>query len=107
GVCSRLDLVAYRKPIRPTTKTAASVLVFAREVEESRGYTNAAQMTCYALQTVSATSELLGAGPVIADKLGRLAATGYPPATLPYGSWSAQCRDGGKLDLDPRNKHWP
>ena len=83
GVCSRLDLVAYRKPIRPTTKTAASVLVLAREIEQSRGYVNAAQTTCYALQMVPATGELLGAGQVTADKLGRLAATWYRRPNLP------------------------
>jgi hypothetical protein len=105
--CSRLDLITYRKPVRPTTRTASAVLVFAREIEQSRGYVNAAQMTCYALQMVPATSALLGAGPVTADKLGRLAAKWYRRPNLPYGSWSAQCRDGGKLDVDPLNRHWP
>jgi PKD domain len=107
GVCSRLDLIAYRKAAAPTTRTAAGVLVLAREIEQSRGYVNAAQATCYALQMVPATSELLGAGPVTADKFGKLAAKWYRRPNLPYGSWSAQCRDGGKLDLDPLSKHWP
>ena len=107
-MCSRLDLVAYKKPAPgPTTKTAAAILVLSREIERTQGYVNAAQATCYGLQGVPATAELLGAPPVTADKLGRLAAKWYRRSNLPYGFWSAQCKDGGKLDLDPQSKHWP
>jgi hypothetical protein len=108
NVCSRLDGLEYRKPPAvPTTKTAAAILVFGREIEESEGRVNAAQATCYALQQVPATSELLGASPAPARKLGRLAATWYRRPNLPFGAWSAQCHDGGKLDLDRRHQHWP
>jgi hypothetical protein len=108
SVCARLDGLAYRKPpALPTTKTAAAVLVFAREIEETRGYVNAAQATCYALQMVPAASELLGASPAAGKRLGKLAAKWYKRPNVPYGAWSVQCHDGGTLDLDRRNKHWP
>ena len=91
----------------PATSTAVAVLVFASGIEQSRGYVNLAQITCYGLQLVPDTSERLGAGPVYADRLGRLAAGWYSRSNLPVGRWSPQCRDGGKLDLDPASKHWP
>jgi hypothetical protein len=107
-VCAGLDRVRYHKPAAaPTTRTAVAILVLGREIEQSRGYVNAAQATCYGLQLVPDTSQLLGASPAQADRLGRLAARWYKRTDLPFGSWSRQCRDGGKLDLDPRNRHWP
>jgi PKD repeat protein len=108
AICSRLDLVEYRRPAPgPTTKIAVAVLVLAREIQQSQGYLNAAQATCYGLQTVPDTAELSGATPTAAAKLGRLAARWYKRPNLPPGSWSAQCKDGGKLDLDRLDKHWP
>jgi len=108
AVCSALDSVRYRKPAAaPTTKEAVAILVLGREIEQSRGYVNTAQTTCYGLQLVPETSLLLGASATQADRLGTLAAKWYKRSNLPFGSWSGQCRDGGKLDLDPRNKHWP
>jgi hypothetical protein len=56
---------------------------------------------------VPATSELLAATPAAGEKLGKLAAKWYKRPNLPFGAWSAQCRDGGKLDLDRAHKHWP
>jgi hypothetical protein len=107
-ICSRLNLIQYRKPApAPTKSTAVSVLVLAREIELSRGYVNLAQVTCYGLQMVPETSKLLGAGPAYAARLGRLAASWYSRRNLPPGYWSTQCRDGGKLDLDPSSTHWP
>lgn len=107
-ICSALDRLAYRKPpAAPTKTTAAAVLVLAREIELSRGDVNLAKATCYGLQRVPETSQLLGAGPAYAERLGRLAVSWYSRRNLPPGYWSAQCRDGGKLDLDPFAKHWP
>ena len=66
-----------------------------------------ARATCYGLQNVPSLSKLLGAGPAYARRLGTLAAAWYTRAHLPAGYWSAQCRDGGALDLDPASTHWP
>lgn len=108
SICSRLDLIRYRKPRPPAaTGTAVAVLAFARAIMLSRGYVDKRQATCYALQTVPDTAALLGADTAYADRLGLLAAKWYGPKTLPRGSWSPQCRDGGKLDLDPAARHWP
>ncbi len=107
-ICSRLDLVEYRRPMpAPTRSTAVAVFLLAREIEQSRGYVNRAQTTCYGLQMVPDTSGLLGASPAFAQRLGRLAASWYSRRNLPAGYWSPQCRDGGKLDLDPASRHWP
>ena len=76
-------------------------------VEASRGYSNAAQAACYALQMVPDTSTLLGAGAAESSRLGKLAARWFTRKNLPPGLWSSQCRDGGKLDLDPAARHWP
>ena len=108
SICSRLDLITYRKPAPPaSSKTAAAVLILASEIERTAGYLSPAQITCYGLQRVPDTSRSLGAAPTAAERLGRLAATWYSHRNLPPGYWSPQCRDGGKLDLDPTNAHWP
>ena len=107
-ICSRLDLLEYHRPrAAPTTSVAAAVLVLAAGVEEARGYVNHAQIACYALQTVPATSSQLGAGAAAAGRLGKLAARWFTRRNLPPGYWSPQCHDGGKLDLDPSARHWP
>ena len=105
--CARLDVLEYKHSAAATTGLAEAVLVLADEVEASRGYSNAAQAACYALQMVPDTSTLLGAGDVESTHLGKLAARWFTRKNLPPGFWSSQCRDGGKLDLDPAARHWP
>jgi hypothetical protein len=107
-ICARLDLLRYRRPpVAATTSTAVAVLVLASGIEKGRGYVNPAQVACYALQLVPDSSSLLGAGPAAAERLGKLAARWFTRRNLPPGYWSPQCRDGGKLDLDPAERHWP
>jgi PKD repeat protein len=103
--CSQLDLLRHRHAA--TTAIADAVLVLADGVETSQGYKNAAQAACYGLQMVPDTSSLLGAGSAESAQLGKLAARWFTRKNLPPGFWSAQCRDGGKLDLDPAARHWP
>ena len=106
--CSRLDPIEYRRPhAAPTTNTAVAVLVLASGIERGRGYVDTAQTACYALQLVPDTSSLLGAGAAASTRLGKLAARWFTRRNLPPGSYSPQCRDGGKLDLDPAARHWP
>jgi hypothetical protein len=51
-------------------------------------------------------ARLLGAPAAYADSLAELAWTGlYPYGLAKYHS--PECRDGGKLDLDPRSSEWP
>jgi hypothetical protein len=106
--CAALDSLAYGKPAaKPSTKIAAAVLAFAADVWRSRGYSKAPVATCYGLQSVESLASALGASSSSAKRLAKLAAAWYGKTDLPAGFWSAQCRDGGKLDLDPGTRHWP
>jgi PKD repeat protein len=105
--CSRLDVLEYKHSAAATAGLAEAVLVLADGVEVTQGYKNAAQAACYGLQMVPDTSTLLGADEAESGRLGKLAAHWFTRKNLPPGFWSAQCRDGGKLDLDPAARHWP
>ena len=108
ATCDALDALVYAKPVaKPSTTIAAAVLAFAADIWRSRGYSKAPAATCYGLQSVQSVASALGASKASAQKLAKLGATWYSRAHLPAGFWSAQCRDGGKLDLDPGARHWP
>jgi hypothetical protein len=97
----------YRAPqLAPTVSLGVALLKLASAVQTSVGEAPAVA-SCHALQQVPTLSELLGSGPAYARRLGSLLAAWYGPSTLPKGSWSRDCRDGGTLDLDPAHRHWP
>jgi hypothetical protein len=105
--CARLDAMRYRAPqLAPTVSLGVALLKLASAVQTSVGEAPAVA-SCHALQQVPTLSELLGSGPAYARRLGSLLAAWYGPSTLPKGSWSRDCRDGGTLDLDPAHRHWP
>jgi hypothetical protein len=74
------------------------------------GYRNEATAECYGLQSLWYSAVKLGATPDLGETLARLYAKAMYPARRTSGHpeyWSAECRDGGKLDLRPASHAWP
>ena len=73
------------------------------------GYSNEAQVECYGMQSIWFVANKLGASIAEAQAIASLYATQMYPRrryqTPTY--WSAECRDGGKLDLRPALARWP
>ena len=107
-ICRRLELVRYKRPRPPATLfTAFSMLVFTHEVVHTLGVGNEAAATCFALQLSGFMSLALGTNKAFARRIETLLSGWYKRSNLPRGYWSPECRNGGRLDLFPREAHWP
>jgi hypothetical protein len=88
---------------------AMALAVVAHESYHLLGYVNEAQVECYGMQSIWFVASKLGASVAEAQSLASLYATRMYPLrrTQTPQYWSAQCRDGGKLDLRPSLSRWP
>jgi hypothetical protein len=88
---------------------AMALAVVSHESYHLLGYTNEAQVECYGMQSIWFVASKLGASIGEAQALASLYATRMYPLrrTQTPQYWSAQCRDGGKLDLRPTLARWP
>jgi hypothetical protein len=88
---------------------AMALAVVAHESYHLLGYSNEAQVECYGMQSIWFVANKLGASIDESQALASLYATRMYPSrrTLTPTYWSAQCRDGGKLDLRPSLARWP
>jgi hypothetical protein len=88
---------------------AMALAVVAHESYHLLGYSNEAQVECYGMQSIWFVANKLGASIDESQALASLYATRMYPQrrTLTPTYWSAQCRDGGKLDLRPSLARWP
>jgi hypothetical protein len=85
---------------------AWSVKVLAHESQHLRGIDNEARADCYGLQNIALVGRGLGLGEEEAQSIAEYAWENiYPRAEGAY--WSAECRDGGELDLHPDSPLWP
>jgi hypothetical protein len=85
---------------------AWSVYALAHESVHVAGHRSERKATCWGLQRVAETAELLGRTPEEGRYLAELAwKTWYPKEGPTYRS--RECHDGGQLDLRPRNGVWP
>jgi hypothetical protein len=73
------------------------------------GYKNEGQVECYGMQSIWFVANKLGATIAESQAIGSLYATQMYPQrrTKTPAYWSAECKDGGKLDLRPALAHWP
>lgn len=73
------------------------------------GYRNEAQVECYGMQSIWFAAVKLGASAGLGESIARFYATRmYPRRRVDTPAyWSAQCRDGGTLDLRPHTHAWP
>lgn len=107
-VCRRVELVRYKRPRPAATRfTAFSILVFTHEVVHTLGIGNEAAATCFALQLSGFMSKALGTNRAFAERIEGLLTGWYKQDNLARGYWSAECRDGGRLDLLPDQAGWP
>jgi hypothetical protein len=111
ALCTALTRLAYgRVPVERDYWPAAlsfSVATLAHESQHLKGISNEAKAECYGMQTITFTAQALGR----TKEEGRYLAYLYwrdeyhdhrDPAYI-----SAECRDGGGLDLRPRSDLWP
>jgi len=94
------------------TRVAAMAMALAVVAHESYhllGYSNEAQVECYGMQSIWFVASKLGASIDESQALATFYATRMYPLRRTYSPryWSAQCRDGGKLDLRPSLARWP
>jgi hypothetical protein len=83
-----------------------AVHTLAHEAWHLAGEKNEAVTECYALQTTAWASQRLGASPFEGQAIARyVTAHMYPD--MPTAYRSADCRDGGPLDLRPASAVWP
>jgi len=110
GVCGGLVALRYRHQ-HPTRgglelNIALGVETLAHESMHLRGYLDEATAECYAQQLVARTAHSLGAtwgyGRRLEALSWRVIYPGHPDEYL-----SGECRDGGRLDLDPVSKQFP
>jgi hypothetical protein len=109
-MCERLVRFVYegRRPPGGKAKLqlANTVLTLGHETVHVAPGGSEAVATCYGLQRMRRAAVLLGAPRAYADSLAELAWTGlYPYGLAKYHS--PDCRDGGKLDLNPGSAVWP
>jgi hypothetical protein len=74
------------------------------------GYRNEATAECYGLQSLWYSAVRLGASLQLGETLASLYANEMYPSRRTSAHpeyWSAECRDGGKLDLRPASHAWP
>ena len=107
--CGGLVDLAYRG-LRPQqgrafVRIALGVDTLAHESMHRRGFRDEAVTECYAVQLVYKTAKALGASSTYAALLSRQAWAAYPAHPAAY--LSAECRNGGKLDLSPKRSTWP
>jgi hypothetical protein len=105
--CSELDRFAEGKARSgEDAKVARALHVLAHESSHLAGVRDEAAADCYGLQRTAFVAESLGADPVKAKQLARLALA-ERAVTAPADYRSPECRDGGALDLDPASTVWP
>src|SRR5581483_4559679 len=73
------------------------------------GYRNEAKVECYGMQSIWYVASKLGASFDEAQAIASFYATKIYPQrrTKTPAYWSAECRDGGTLDLRPQLARWP
>ena len=102
--CSWLRVVGVR--MFPRQGRAEAVATFAHELEHLRGIDDEARAECYSYQELAAVAEALGTTRGEAQRLSSVAWRElYPPADADYVS--PECRNGGRLDLNPHRPRWP
>ena len=105
--CSTLDRFAEGNTGPADEREVARALhVLAHESSHLAGVRDEAAADCFGLQRTAVAAEDLGADPAEAERLARIALA-ERALTAPTDYRSAECRDGGALDLDPGSSVWP
>jgi hypothetical protein len=88
---------------------AMALATVAHESYHLLGYRDEARVECYGMQSIWFVASKLGASLAESQAIGSFYATQMYPVrrTKTPAYWSAECRDGGKLDLRPSLARWP
>jgi hypothetical protein len=107
ATCAALDDFAERDTSPgDAARIARSLHVLAHESFHLAGVRNEAEADCYGLQRTAFVARQLGANPDEAQRLAYLALL-ERAQTAPPEYRSADCHDGGPLDLDRSSSVWP
>ncbi len=106
GTCSLLDLYRWwPASARSRWYLAGAVQVFSHELVHVRGERSELKAECWGVQSTRQVARRLGFAPADADALAAYAwKEVYSRETAKR---SKDCRDGGKLDLNPDSPTWP
>jgi hypothetical protein len=107
-ICHDLYLLAYEDDVR-SSRTARALAVLAHEAWHLRGERDEGVTECYALQSGVALGMRLGLSEDRARSLMRLALDENALRTGASFEYRVppECRDGGRLDLDPDGSRFP
>ena len=109
--CNALETLRYVQAwpaaSRPSiaVQLAQPTFVFSHELEHVRGTKSEVRADCFGLQSVREVAVALGAPAAQAGVMARYAASHLYPTNRPEAS--AECRNGGRLDLRPGSPQWP
>jgi hypothetical protein len=95
--------------VNKVANTAMALATVSHESYHLLGYRNEGQVECYGMQSIWFVASKLGAPLAEAQAIASFYATQMYPLrrTRTPAYWSAQCKDGGKLDLRPSLARWP
>jgi hypothetical protein len=96
--------------LKKVAQVAMALETISHESYHLLGYADEATAECYGLQSLWYSAVRLGASPQLGETLASLYANQMYPTrrTSEHPEyWSAECRDGGKLDLRPKSTAWP
>ena len=107
-ICFDLYRLAYEGEVRGS-RTGRAVAVLAHEAWHLRGEGDEGTTECYALQSGVALGQRLGLGEATARRLMAQQLTENRLRGLETVEYrvSSECRDGGRLDLDPTTSTFP
>ena len=107
-ICFALYRLAYDGEVRGS-RTGRALAVLAHEAWHLRGESNEGTTECYALQSGVELGQRLGLGEDTAHRLMAQQLTENRLRGLETAEYrvSSECRDGGRLDLDPAGSTFP
>ncbi len=109
AICHRLYRLALEDDEGSFSQTARAIAVLAHEAWHLRGETDEGTANCYAFQSGVAIGERLGLSEQTAARMMRqqLAENATVARSAPEYLVSAECRNGGRLDLRPGSSRFP
>ena len=108
-ICYRLYRLAFKQEEGAFSQTARAIAVLAHEAWHLRGTTNEGVTNCYAFQSGVALGQRLGLSESTAARMMRqqLADNATFARSAPEYLVPRECRNGGRLDLDPGTSRFP
>jgi hypothetical protein len=108
-ICFRLHRLAFEDDEGAFSQTARAIAVLSHEAWHLRGETDEGVTNCYAFQTGVSLGRRLGLSEGTAARMMRqqLADNATVARSAPEYLVPSECRNGGRLDLDPAGSRFP